>query len=245
MAEAAKMVHLTPAQRKRKKFSHPLTDEASAPLPEEEVLSLIATYFANDKENKLHIEAGKELVVNYFRLLRSTVARYLYHWPITRRFLDEMVSSGTVSITRIVFNLKPEQLYGDTPLYTFTGLIENTIRTDIENTINRLRGVVPAPRRTNCRREQENKKPVYGTVETDLASDIVADSKNCADTGLFIFETKDAIDAITRTELEKRILAQDNWGLSNVELSRKIGTSPQYIGRLRKQLRYRYMKLGD
>lgn len=245
MPEAAKMVHLTPAQRKRKKFSHLLTDNVPPPLPEEEIIRLIFIYFSHDKEDELRIEAGKKLVVNYFRLLRSTVARYLYHWPITRRFLDEMISSGTESITRIVFNLKPEQLKEDARLYSLTGLVESAIRTDIENTVNRLRGIVPAPRRTNCRREKDQKKPVYGSVEAGLTSESVKNAKEYVDTGLFVFETKDAIDAITRTNLERQILAQDNWGLSNVELSKKIGASPQHIGRLRHQLRQRYMKLGE
>ena len=246
MAEPQKMVHLSPVQRKRKKFSHPLTDNASLQLTEKGLNILLETYFENRS-----VEIGKKLMVSYFRLLRSTVARYLYHWPVTRRFLDEMVSAGAEAIIRVIAKLQPEQLRGwkggedENNSKAIGGLIENAIRHSIETTINNLRGVIPASERTNRGRETRHKNPIYGTINVDLSDEAVQKSQGYVDLDLFIFEIKDALDKITSTVISKKIASQENWGLSNLELGKKLGISSRWVRSVRNKLRKKYLKLGE
>lgn len=245
MAEPQKMVHLTPWQRRRKWINHPLTDKAPPVLTEKRLNQLLLDYFETDEEGEFHIEIGKELIASHLRLLRYTVAQYLYYWPITRRFFNEMISSGTEAIAKIIVKLKPEQLKKENNFKSLGGLIENAIRQSIETTINNLRGIAPASERTNRDRESKDKEPIYGNVETDLTSDDIKDSKTYNDLGSLIFEVKDAIEVIARTQFEKQILAQENWGLSNIELGKKLNTSPQHVGRVKSHLYASYKELGE
>jgi hypothetical protein len=56
---------------------------------------------------------------------------------------------------------------------------------------------------------------------------------------------EDALEGITTTGLEGLILEKENWGLSNVEVGKRVGVSPQHVGRVRNYLRERYEKLGE
>lgn len=241
MPEALKMVHLTPAQRGRKSFYHPLTNNAPPYLSDEQLDQLLSDYFKLDTADTFRVEITETLIVNYFRSLRGIVARYLYHWPLTRRFLDEMVSTGAEAIVKVVTNLTLKKLE-ERELINW---IDGAIRFNIETVINNLRGVVAASRTTNFDRERVGRLPVYGNVEADLTTDAIKDSKAYIDIGLLLFELEDALEVIAQTELEKRILAEENWGLSHIEVGLKLGVSPEHVGRLRNCLRDHYDKLGE
>lgn len=245
MAEPQKMVHLTPAQRKRKKFNHTLTDKIAPQLSKELLDNLLLVYFNTDIGTSENTEVRHRLISNYLRLLRSTVARYLYHWPVSRRFLDEMVSTGAEAIIKVIDNLEPEQLDSEDAYRSLGGLVENAIRHNIETIINKLRGIAPASERTNRRRERRNKRPIYGNIETGLASEDVKNSREYVDIDPFIFELEDTIIALAKTEIERQVLAKENWGLSNAELSKKLGKSQRWVLAVRNRLRERYIKLGE
>jgi hypothetical protein len=59
----------------------------------------------------------------------------------------------------------------------------------------------------------------------------------------FTLEIKEALKKIARTDLEVQILQEGNWGLSNTEIGRKLGKTPQWILRVRRRLRERYERL--
>jgi hypothetical protein len=243
MPEPQKMVHLTPAQRRRKKFNHPLMDDATPPVGAEQLNQLLLDYFEADKDSESYLEIRQTLVINYFRLLGGAVSRYLYYWPVSRRLLDEMVSTGVEVIVRIITELKPERLQEENWFKSLGGLIERYIRRDIEITINNFRGVVPAPHRTNCRREQGGVAAIHGSVETSLASEEVKNSQEYEDIDPIIFEVKDALKKIAKTDFEKQVLMDENWGLSDGELAIKLGKDRTWILKVRRRLRERYDKL--
>ena len=169
------------------------------------------------------------------------MARYLYHWPLTRRFLDEMISAGAEAIVKVITNLTPEKLV-ERDLINW---VDGAVRFNIESIINDLRGVVAASRPTNFERERVGRLPVYGNVETGLTSEVIQVSKSYNDSGLLLIEVRDALEVIAQTDIEKQIVLQENWGLSHVELGLKLGISPEHAGRLRNCLRDRYNKLGE
>jgi hypothetical protein len=223
-----------------------LINNAPPPLTEECLDQLLVEYFETAKEDSRHIEIGQELISNYLCLLRSTVARYLYHWPVSRRFLDEMISTGAEAIAQIIVKLHPAQLKKDISNFqALGGLVENAIRHDIETTINNFRGIAPASERTNRGREMQNQKPIYGNIETGLANENVTDTCEYRDIESFIFETEDAIETIAETEFERQVLARENWGLSNAELGKKLDKSSRWVFTVRNRLRKRYQKLGE
>ena len=243
MAEPKKMVHLTPVQRRRRKFSHPLTDNALGPLTEEELGLLIVAYFGRSLTWRRR--ASEKIVLNCIRLLRSTVARYLAHWTVCRRFMPEMVSTGAEAVVKVVGKLPRSLLDAEDQSRVIGGLVECAIRHAIESEINRLRGVVNASERTNWNREKARENPVYGTIEADLHAPIVQNIAVHDDIDIFAFELEDALEGITTTGLERLILERENWGLSNVEVGKRVGVSPQHVGRVRNYLLERYKKLGE
>jgi hypothetical protein len=243
MAEPKKMVHLTPVQRRRRKFSHPLTDNALGPLTEEELGLLIVAYFG--KSLTWRTRASERMVLNCIRLLRSTVARYLAHWTVCRRFMPEMVSTGAEAVVKVVGKLPRDLLDAEDQSRVIGGLVECAIRHAIESEINRLRGVVNASERTNWNREKVRANPVYGTIEANLEAPIVQNIAVHDDIDTFAFELEDALEGITTTGLEGLILEKENWGLSNVEVGKRVGVSPQHVGRVRNYLLERYKKLGE
>jgi hypothetical protein len=243
MPEPQKMVHLTPAQRRRKKFNHPLMDDAPRPLGETHLNQLLLSYFETDRDSESYLEIRQTLVINYFRLLGGAISRYLYYWPVSRRLLDEMVSTGVESIIRIITELKPERLQEGCWFKSLGGLIDRYIRRDIEITINNFRGIVPAPHRTNCRREQGGNAAIHGSIETNLASEEVKNSQEYEDIDPIIFEVRDTLKKIAKTDFEKQILMDENWGLSDGELATKLGRGRTWILKVRRRLRERYDKL--
>jgi hypothetical protein len=245
MPEPQKVVHLTSAQRRRKKFKHPLLDSIPPLLTTECLDQLLSDYFETSKNDTRHIEIGQELVASYFRLLRSVVARFLYHWPVSRRFLDEMVSTGAEVITEVIATLKLEQLQEEDRFKSLGGLIESSIRYGIEDTINNLRGVAPATRRTNHSREREGRLPVYGTIETNLMGEDIRDSQVYTDFDSLVFEIRDTLKEIAKTDIEAQILMAENWSLSNAEMAEKLGVSYPWLTEIKRTLRERYNRLEE
>lgn len=243
MPEPQKMVHLTSAQKRRKSFQHPLIDNVPSLLTAEYLNQLLVVYFATDKNSVKHTTFKQELIVNYFRLLASVIARYLYYWPVSRRFLDEMISTGAETITRIITNLKPGRITEGDWFRSLGGLIEGWLRFDIEDTINKLRGIAPAPRSTNQGKERAGKRPIYGNVEANLMSEEVKNSQEYTDIDPVILEIKDTLRKIAKTDYEVQILMDENWGRSNAEVAEKLGKTPQWISTVRKRLRERYDEL--
>lgn len=244
MSEPQKMVHLTPAQRYRKKFSHPLTDAAPPQLSEAELRVALAMYL-NPPRIMAGLMAKEKLMVSFFRLLRSTVARYNYHWIVCRRFIPEMVSAGNEAIVDTILKLTPEQVRGDNKSQALGGLIESAIRHSVETTINDLRGVLPASERTNRSRESDDRRPIYGSIEINLTNPRVKNLKAYLDPSLFRIDVEDAIAVIAKSSIEKAVCARSNWGLSNREIAKKLNISPQHVGRVRTTLRQRYQELGE
>lgn len=253
MAEPQKMVHLTSVQKRRKKFQHSLIDNVPEVMSAEMLEETLSTYFDAAEGSKLYIETGKKLMGNYFRLLRSVVARYLYYWPVSRRLLDEMISTGSEAIVKTIIKLKSERLDQKNNFKSVNHLMDNAIRHSIETIINDFRGVVPASERTNRDREARNQKPIYGTVDCGLAElndntkfiNQSQDVSDCTNIDPFILELKDAIEEIAQTDLEKQVLTSENWGLSNPEIGEKIGKSARWVLEVRNRLRERYIKLGE
>jgi hypothetical protein len=244
MPEPQKMVHLTPAQRRRKKFNHPLMDDAPSPLGAEQLNQLLLDYFETDRTSESYLEIRQTLVINYFRLLGGAISRYLYYWPVSRRLLDEMVSTGVESIVRIITELKSERLQEGNWFKSLGGLIDRYIRRDIEIAINDFRGIVPAPHRTNCRREQRGSTAIHGSIETSLTNEEVTNSQEYEDIDPIILEVKDTLKNIAKTDFERQILMDENWGLSDGELATKLGKGRPYILKVRRRLRERYDKLN-
>lgn len=206
------LVHLQPWQRTIKRFKHPFF-ELAAESP-----------------------SFNDPVFTHLPLLYNIVGRYLYHWPLTQRFLDEMVSVGLLAIVECATKNTP--------------LTENSyspICNAIETEINQLQGIVPAPLRTNTRRCSQNKPPIFGQIESDLSTQ--AAEKDTGHVLVDILEIVGILKNATRQRMQElklilTILDSENWGLSVEDLSIQLGLSRSRVRQCQQKLLTHYYKLA-
>lgn len=130
------VIRLLPDQNRYKDFSHPLLDEAEK-------------YRLTEKQFKTATK--KEQQLSFLWVVRQVVGRYLYHWPISKIWLDEMCSTGMEVICEI------EDLTNDRA-------IMNKLQDAIDRTLNNARSLVRASLSTNKSRSANDEELEY--VET-------------------------------------------------------------------------------
>lgn len=230
------MVRLTPSQLRCRPVEHPLFDGIAGPFGDEELSELVPLAIEGDEH------ARNELVVGHLSMLRHTVGRYLYHWPLTRRFLDEMVSAGVYGMIHALQILNEESLEDKT---IGTYLLQHIYK-HIESEVGALRGIAPAPVRTNQKRVQEGLEPIFGDVVGEAASTPFLSSYSYIEPGFEEFDVLEAIEQL-RDEFEQLDIIFDceNWGKTNRELSDLTGVPRRTVHWYRTELLRRYKELTD
>jgi len=234
------MVKLRPIQQKVRPFRHPLLDNADAALAADDVEALVESLLNGDTK------AREKLILGHLSMLRHTIGRYLYHWPLTRRFCNEMVSAGLYAIIHALNRLE-KQMLNDKSLGQY---LLNHICKHIELEVARLRGIAPAPPRTNMQLIKDGKEPIFGDVEAGIESPKVQDGYAYIETRFDEFDTLDAITVLQKAvthQLERDLLLNEElWGLSDKEIAKKLGVPRRTVGWHRLRLLKRYYEIiGD
>lgn len=230
------MVKLGPSQQSVLPVKHPVLKKVSSPLAEDEINELIPQAIAGSTQ------AREKLILGHLGMLRHTIGRYLYHWPLTRRFLDEMVSVGLITLTRQI-NMLTEDTLNEHELGVY--LLQHICK-HIEIEIAKLRGIAPASMRTNQRRVEKGKEPIYGAVETNLQNPHVKDGFCYMEAGFEELETMEVIELLQNdvdSYLVPIILSRDCWGLNDHEIARKTGAPQQTVSWCRQEMLKRYDEL--
>ena len=231
------MVKLKPSQQGGQLFRHPVFKGTKRPLTDEQIEELLPKSIAGEQS------AREALILGHMAMLKSTVGRYLKHWPLTRRFKDEMISAGLLTLTRVITNLQDDTL-GDRPLGPY---LLNHICKHLEIEIATLRGIAPAPVRTNQRRIKDGKSPIYGAIECDLNTAGVEERSCYYEAG---FEEVDTMEIIDKLRIESHncelLLDQEYWGLNDSEAAKRTGIPQQTVQWYRTKMLKRYRELtGD
>ncbi len=237
------MVRLTPTQLRCSPVKHPLFDGIAGPLDEEQLSELVPLALGGDEC------ARDELIVGHLSMLRHTVGRYLHHWPLTRRFLDEMVSAGVYGMVHALQILNEGSLESKT---IGTYLLQHIYK-HIETEVCALRGIAPAPIRTNQKRVKEGLAPIFGTVIGDVAAAQFTAGYSYIEPGFEEFDVFEALDKL-RNEFDKMrddfahldiIFDRENWGKTNREVSDITGVPRRTVHWYRTELLRRYKELTD
>jgi len=228
-------VRLLPNNMRVRPFDHPVTNAPGPPLTPDEERILLEEHFNGNKE------ARDKLILGYLGLLRNLVGRYLYHWPVTRRFTEEMVSEGLVALTVAIDGFPPEAL-GEIELRL---TVKDKIRHGIESFLSNFRGIVPAPFTVNRDRVADGKRPIYGHVTAGLNS--VAESACYEDGNAVKVDVVDTVDAIRQeTNIKYKILDEKYWGCPAAEVAKELGVHASTVWRYRRELLDEYKQLiGD
>jgi len=231
------MVKLRPSQQTVRPFRHPLLDTAKGALTKDQVAKLLQAMLEGNKGAK------QQLILGHLSMLRHTIGRYLYHWPLTRRFRDEMVSAGLYALTSAMGRLKSGTL-GNKMLGQY---LLNHICKHVEMEIARLRGIAPAPVRTNQRRAQRGMEPVFGWVEMDIDSLTVQDGYCYIESRFEEFNVLDAIEELKGEFAQLDIIFDpEYWDLNDTELAELVNIPRRTVSWYRSELLRRYYELiGD
>jgi len=132
------VIRLRPGQNQTQPFGHPLLDNCD-------------DYKLTPQQFKTASQEEKQLSMLW--LIRWMVGKYLFHWPMTEPFLDDMCSVGF------------ETLCGYPDLTNEKGLI-NKLHEQIETYLNNNRAIVRASLSTNKSRSSEGRELEYAESES-------------------------------------------------------------------------------
>jgi len=219
------LIKLQPNQKNVRAFKHPLLDGKVYINPPSTLIEAAQRGDAN---------AISSLIDNSLPLLRSIIGRYLYHWPATRRFEEDMVSVGICEIAKTLNNLPETDNLGY--------LLMSRVCAAIEDDVNRMLGIVSASPRTNRRRESMGLDPILGLIEAAL-EDLPLE---CTDSS---FEIVDILDLVKKLQGEfyrlETVLQPRYWGLTDSEISQELDIPRRTVSWYRQELWKRYLELVE
>lgn len=136
---------------------------------------------------------NKDLVVlRCLPLLRYIVGRFLYHWPLTASFSDDIVGEGALALCRAVNNLSERNL--DNLASYFMG----TTRKAIEYYMNSVRSIAAPTLKLNYLKRQELGEPVYFNPVTNNTTNIAGSNFD-----LELIEAFEVVEKLALTQEER------------------------------------------
>lgn len=221
------LIRLLPSQQRVKKLKHPaFKDVVSFSFKELEVIT----------QERLNGRPSKPLILALRSTARYLVGRYLWHYPATCRFLDEMVSEALLAITMMVNSLERDMLIDS----NIQKIASKRIRYRIEDMLNNLQGFASPSMTRQKQIIREGQLPIYlyGEREPQHADKETRDAEEAK------FDLLDAVFALREEcATAHMILDSANWGLPDAELAEKMSCSHSYVCRCRCKLLSQYLEL--
>lgn len=221
-------VRLSSKQLRVKKFNHPMFNG---------VKSFTAEELDDLKEALLLGGPSNTLIMALRSQVRWTIGRYLWHWPITRPFLDEMVGEGMLAVVMMCKGLTrdmfPEGM-------TIQKLGSSRIRGRIERMINDLQSISAPGLRTQAERVERGEEPVY----LEASREPLHEDKEANYREVEKFDMLESLEKLREDcSMASAILDPDNWGLSDEELAGKLGLGRSHITKRRNVLLKQYLAM--
>lgn len=137
------LIHLTNGQKNQLDFDHPLLSGA-VEISDDDLPDLISRHLDGDQQ------ATDDLILGNLFLVKWVVGRYLYNWPSSKPYVDDMCSDGMLSVVQVVNNLQSADV-------AIRPIIVNHVKLNIETLLNDIRYQVNASLSTNFRRLRDGK----------------------------------------------------------------------------------------
>lgn len=190
------LVHLSSKQRK----CRPLTSGIVWPenIERAEIPEVVERLVGGDKSAREELSNGLCYLIPY------VVGRYLFHWPMTRRFEDDMVGEASLALMEAIDSItEVEQAQ-----WLASMAIARMCRA-IESFINDHQEIVSAPLRVNERLAQQGKDPEYPkTVQLDENSLVSRDTSQEEVDLKDLFETLASCDGEELVTLVLKVLEE-------------------------------------
>lgn len=141
------VIHLTKFQKRSMPFTNPLLD-AVEKIDENDIPALLESAQGGSRD------ARNKLITGNLGIVKALVGRFLYHWPESRRFEDDMVGAGAEALLDVVDTFSGEAKYLRPTMVV-------SAKRKIEVLLNNMRSDIYASIQTNYRRVSMGLEPEY------------------------------------------------------------------------------------
>lgn len=184
------VVHLTPRQRQKQHFHHPMLDKIPT-FQDETADALIQLYV----EQGWGSARDSLMACNYF-LVKALIGRYLYYWPVARTLTHDLVSEGLFAVVEVIGSLDRV-----IPIGILRAMIIVKAKIRIETYLNDNRCIFGAALRTNLQRQSIDEDAEY-IYAAQLNENLVAGK---IDPNFSYVDIRDDIEILKQTDKEEFI----------------------------------------
>lgn len=165
--------------------------------------------------------------------LKNTVGRYLFHWPVSRPFVDDMVSEGFTALCEIPLDKLSK--------HGILKVANRRIQDKLNLFLNRNQSLASPSLRKQKYLQKDGEEPIYRS-QTMVGYKEAIHPLESGDE--WKRDTLDALSKIKpRDNIDAAILEQANWGRRYQELADELNVGVGTICRRKKALHKQFLKL--
>jgi hypothetical protein len=165
--------------------------------------------------------------------LKNTVGRYLYHWPITRSFTDDMVSEGFTALCEIPLDKLSKH-----------GILEvaaRRIQDKINLFLNKNQSLASPCLRKQKYLQKDGEDPIYMSQSMDYYCEAVQPLESGDEWKRDMLDTVNKIKL--RDQIDTAIMSPLNWGRKHQELADELNIDVSTVSRRKKRLYKQFLQL--
>lgn len=221
-------IHLKHYHRKRAKVKHPVF--IGCKKVEEEELNRMA-------EEVIAGGSSDDLVLALRWYVGALVGRYIWNFPQTKKYKDDMVSEALEQIVNLCVKI-PEKLFREKGILK---LANSRAQRAIEDSLNSMLSLSAPSRWKQWEIMNKGETPIFLTSSTsEYFEDIHPE-----DGGDEL--KRDILDAFIKIEpedeIDEALMDEHNWGRNATELAEELGVDDNTIYRRRERLYKKYLEL--
>jgi hypothetical protein len=208
-----------------KLFKHPLLDQVKS-YTEAEMDALV-------DELKGEPQIRTTMICALRCCLKNTVGRYLFHWPESRPFVDDMISEGFTALCEIPLDKLSK--------HGILKIANRRIQDKINLFLNKNRSLASPSLRKQKYLQKDGENPIYRSQSADHYREDLHPLEGGDEW------KRDVMDAVSKIEprdhIDAALLNRSNWGRRYQELADELNVGVGTIYRRKKALHKQFLKL--
>jgi len=212
---------------KSKPIRHPLLNDAKKKSKQE---------INSAAQLKLLDPASDELFFALRSCVRNIVGRFIYYYPGTENFLDDMVSESFSVISEFVSKITLDTIIN----YDILNIVHKRIRNRLENYLNKNQHIVTSSMRTHHNKFKKGEEAIY--YDSFDLSGIAEQPLDDGDE--WKRDLLDSLNHIAENHVDDYILRQENWGRTYQSLADELKVGVGTICRRKALLYDKYLELS-
>ena len=142
------MIRLSPAQTRTRWFKHGYSEMAITDVSKTEMEKMVLVY--RETGDPCH---RQQCVGASIPVIEQMVGRFLFHYPCSRKYKDDLMSEGVLMAFKLIDELQLDKLNN------FKAVLANSLRRRIEEYLNEMENIIHAPLSTNYSRLADGREP--------------------------------------------------------------------------------------